>query len=196
MFTYLIYKTSSHMKSRVGHLDALSCWSWCKIHLVGQNAVHLAIQALIIQYRSHGFWLQTREHANLHDCITNWSCFTSPVHKLSSSVLASQILFNLQASEGQSQIHTTLMDASEIHFRGGQISAVVFDAQLMLYMQCSTGSHCICFSSCMLVVLVNCNVCLSTGDLYWWHFWFIHSIIRFVIIYQISSLGHEGGRKP
>jgi len=43
------------------------------------------------------------------------------------SVLASRILFDLRTGEGRPRIHTTLTDVSGMHFRGGQISTVVFD---------------------------------------------------------------------
>jgi hypothetical protein len=56
-----------------------------------------------------------------------WVSITDSPQIVIHSVLASRILFNLRASEGRSQIPTTLTDASEIHFRGGQISTVVFD---------------------------------------------------------------------
>ncbi|KAG2348746.1 hypothetical protein BDR05DRAFT_995150 [Suillus weaverae] len=56
-----------------------------------------------------------------------WVSITDSPQIVIHSVLASRILFNLRASEGQLQVHTTLADVSEMQFGGGQISTVVFD---------------------------------------------------------------------
>ncbi|KAG1780143.1 hypothetical protein EV702DRAFT_1276581 [Suillus placidus] len=56
-----------------------------------------------------------------------WVSITDSPQIVIHSVLASRILFNLRASEGQLRIHTTLADVSEMQFGGGQFSTVVFD---------------------------------------------------------------------
>ncbi|KAG1739541.1 hypothetical protein EDB19DRAFT_836457 [Suillus lakei] len=56
-----------------------------------------------------------------------WVSITDSPQILIHSVLASRILFNLRASEGRSQIHTTLADVSEMQFGEGRFPAVVFD---------------------------------------------------------------------
>ncbi|KAG1884079.1 hypothetical protein F4604DRAFT_1734792, partial [Suillus subluteus] len=45
-----------------------------------------------------------------------WVSITDSPQVVVHSVLASRILFNLRASEGRSQIHTTLTDVSEVQF--------------------------------------------------------------------------------
>ncbi|KAG2114197.1 uncharacterized protein F5147DRAFT_678393 [Suillus discolor] len=54
-----------------------------------------------------------------------WVSITDSPQIVIHSVLASRILFNLRASEGQTHIHT-LTDISELQFGGGQFSTVVY----------------------------------------------------------------------
>ncbi|KAG2140268.1 uncharacterized protein EDB93DRAFT_1297823 [Suillus bovinus] len=73
-----------------------------------------------------------------------WVSITDSPQVVIHSVLASRILFNLRASEGRSQTHTTLSDVSEIQFGGGQLSTAdpyLYLAKTRIRSKDTSGKH-------------------------------------------------------